>query len=93
MGLSTAFPAAVMDFSAGNNTISTLFSPTNNTTPQVLQSQQIFFQTAAARGISGFFVMLALLISCHQVRVFCLVLLRRYRIRNEVAVFRYARRT
>ncbi|XP_031559040.1 transmembrane protein 184B-like [Actinia tenebrosa] len=57
----------MMDFTADITNISTIFPPTNVTTPQVLQSQQIFFQTAAARGISGLFVMLALLITCHQI--------------------------
>lgn len=51
-------------------------SPTNTTTlstpteitPEFVENEQIFFQTAAARGVSGIFVWLSLIITCHQVR-------------------------
>ncbi|EDO42641.1 predicted protein [Nematostella vectensis] len=45
----------------------TFSSPTNHSTPQAFVTQEIFFQTAAARGISGFFVWSALLITCYQI--------------------------
>lgn len=37
-------------------------------TPEAVENERIFFQTAAARGISGVFVWLSLIITCHQVR-------------------------
>jgi len=40
---------------------------TTSAIPQEIETQTIFFQTAAARGISGFFVIMALVITCHQV--------------------------
>lgn len=46
---------------------STLVVTTTSTIPHEIDTQTIFFQTAAARGISGFFVIMALLITCHQV--------------------------
>ncbi|KXJ26801.1 transmembrane protein 184B [Exaiptasia diaphana] len=55
--LSTLAPSAMM--ASTNSTTSTI--------PQKLETQYIFFQTAAARGISGFFVMMALVITCHQI--------------------------
>ena len=58
------------------NTSFTLVSPTSALTtlasttsgPVDYLDEDIFFQTAAARGVSGVFVWLALIISCHQVR-------------------------
>lgn len=36
-------------------------------TPEAVENERIFFQTAAARGISGIFVWLSLIITCHQI--------------------------
>ena len=46
--------------------LTTLRSTTSG--PVDYLDEDIFFQTAAARGVSGVFVWLALIISCHQVR-------------------------
>lgn len=61
----------IMNFSTTIIAPTSMDSATNFSTtasiPNELQTQIIFFQTAAARGISGFFVIMALLITCHQV--------------------------
>ena len=44
----------------------TLPTPTE-ITPGFVENEQIFFQTATARGVSGIFVWLSLIITCHQV--------------------------
>lgn len=61
-------------------------SPTNTTTlstpteitPEFVENEQIFFQTAAARGVSGIFVWLSLIITCHQVRNYTRFALHRW---------------
>lgn len=59
-----------------SSNLSTLLSSSNTTTsvptitettPELLENERIFFQTAAARGISGVFVWLSLIITGHQV--------------------------
>lgn len=50
------------------NTTTTSPTPILNELTPVAVDEQIFFQTAAARGISGIFVWLSLIITCHQVR-------------------------
>lgn len=50
------------------NTTTTSPTPILNKLTPVAVDEQIFFQTAAARGISGIFVWLSLIITCHQVR-------------------------
>ena len=42
--------------------------PPTSITPRPAENERIFFQTAAARGISGIFVWLSLIITGHQVR-------------------------
>lgn len=49
-----------------NLTTTTLPTPTE-ITPGLVENERIFFQTATARGISGIFVWLSLIITCHQV--------------------------
>lgn len=50
-------------------------------TPEAVENERIFFQTAAARGISGIFVWLSLIITCHQVRN------RSYQLRFNICFF------
>ena len=49
-----------------SSTTTTLPTPTE-ITPGFVENERIFFQTATARGISGIFVWLSLIITCHQV--------------------------
>lgn len=51
-----------------NLTTTTLPTPTE-ITPGLVENERIFFQTATARGISGIFVWLSLIITCHQVSI------------------------
>lgn len=53
--------------SSSPNTTTTSLTPTE-ITPGLVEGEQIFFQTATARGVSGIFVWLSLIITCHQVR-------------------------
>ncbi|XP_068761433.1 transmembrane protein 184B-like [Montipora capricornis] len=53
--------------SAPNHSTSVTSLPTTAISPGFAQDERIFFQTAAARGISGFFVWLSLIITCHQI--------------------------
>ena len=53
--------------SSSNTTTTSPISSLTEVTPGAVD-EQIFFQTAAARGISGIFVWLSLIITCHQVR-------------------------
>ena len=47
----------------------TTLPPTTEITPGLVENERIFFQTATARGISGIFVWLSLIITCHQVSI------------------------
>ena len=53
---------------SSTNYTSTLPAPTSTEIAPVSVDERIFFQTAAARGISGIFVWLSLIITGHQVR-------------------------
>lgn len=52
--------------SSSNTTTTSPISSLTEVTPGAVD-EQIFFQTAAARGISGIFVWLSLIITCHQI--------------------------
>ncbi|KAK2571977.1 hypothetical protein P5673_003395 [Acropora cervicornis] len=51
---------------SSSNTTTNLPTTITETTPELLENERIFFQTAAARGISGVFVWLSLIITGHQ---------------------------